>query len=242
MTPGAGRVPRPVPPGRALVWFGEAIRLWKRGAVPFSVMAALVIAASIGLGPVPIVGLLVSNVIAPLLVCGFFFGCLAADRGEPVRFRQLFMVFAAPLPAQLAVVAAAFIATLVESAVAWWLAGVNLLLPGAESSDLGPTTVIAIYVADVIFSLPFAFVPMAALFDGERPSAAFASSWQAFVMNVRPLLGLGVYVFTLVLAGIATMGAGLVLALPWIAAAQYAAWKDIYGVGGSDRGAPGEVA
>ncbi len=242
MTPAAGRHPRSVPPGRALVWFGEAIRLWKRGAVPFSIMAAIVIAASIGLGPVPIAGLLVSNVVAPLLVCGFFFGSLAADRGERVRFRQLFMVFAAPLPAQFAVVAAALVATLVESAVAWWMAGVNLLVPDAQTSSLGPSTVIAIYVADVLVSLPLAFVPMAALFDGERPAAAFASSWRAFVLNVRPLMGLGVYVFTLVLAGIATMGAGLVLALPWIAAAQYAAWKDIYAVEASDRGAPGEVA
>jgi hypothetical protein len=45
-----------------------------------------------------------------------------------------------------------------------------------------------------------------------------------------------------VLAGIATTGIGLVLGLPWIAAAQYAAWKDIYAVAASDGRAPGEVA
>lgn len=242
MTPAAGREPRPVPPGRALAWFGEAIRLWKRGAVPFSVMAAIVVAASVALGPVPVAGLFVSNVVAPLFACGFLFGSLAADRGERVRFRQLFMAFAAPLHAQFAVVAAAFVATLVESALAWWLAGINLLVPDATAGSVEPSTMVAIYAADVLVSLPLAFVPMAALFDGERPAAAFASSWRAFALNLRPMLGLGLYAFTLVMAGLATMGAGLVLVLPWIAAAQYAAWKDIYAVDGSGGGTPGEVA
>jgi uncharacterized membrane protein len=34
----------------------------------------------------------------------------------------------------------------------------------------------------------------------------------------------------LLLIGLATMGVGLVLVLPWIAAASYAAWKDIFGL------------
>jgi uncharacterized membrane protein len=36
----------------------------------------------------------------------------------------------------------------------------------------------------------------------------------------------------LLLLGLATMGVGLVLVLPWMAAASYAAWKDIFGLGG----------
>ena len=140
MTPAPSRAPRSVPPGRALLWFGEAIRLWKRGPLPFSLMAVTVIAASIALAPVPIAGIIAANLVAPLLACGLLFGSLAADRGERPRFSHLFMVFAAPVPAQLAVVAAALVATLVESAVAWSIAGVNLLVPGAESTDLAPST------------------------------------------------------------------------------------------------------
>ena len=93
----------------------------------------------------------------------------------------------------------------------------------------------------MLTSLPLTFVPMAVLFDGERPGPAFASSLRAFARNVQPMLGLGLYAFALVLVGIATMGIGLVLGLPWIAAAQYAAWKDIFGVTASDGRAPGEV-
>jgi len=56
VTPAAGREPRSLPPGRALLWFGEAIRLWKRGPLAFSLMALVVIACAAALEPLPMVG------------------------------------------------------------------------------------------------------------------------------------------------------------------------------------------
>jgi len=242
VTPAQSREPRALPPGRALLWFGEAIRLWKRGPLPFSLMAVVVVVIFVTLGPLPVVGLVAANVVVPLLTCGLLFASLAADRGERPRFAHLFMVFAAPASAQLTVVAAAVTATVIESALAWSIAGINLLAPDGGMADVPATTIMMLYATDVLVSLPFTFVAMAALFDGDPPARAFASSLRAFSRNPRAMLTLGVYTFTLLLAGIATTGIGLVLGLPWIAAAQYAAWKDIYAVEGSDRRPPGEVA
>jgi uncharacterized membrane protein len=146
----------------------------------------------------------------------------------------MLMPFAAPLRAQAAVVAAALDATLVESADAWSIAGINHLAPGSDNVNVAPSVVIVIYATDVLVSLPLTFVPMAALFDGERLGPAFTSSLRAFARNPQTMLALAAYTFVLVLAGIATTGIGLVLGLPWIAAAQYAAWKDIYGVAVAD--------
>ena len=241
MTPVASREPRSLPPGRALFWFGEAMRLWKRGPLAFSLMAAVVIAIAIPLGPLPVIGLVVANVLAPLLLCGLLFGCLAADRGEGPRFRHLFMAFAAPLPAQASIIAAALVTTLVESAVAWSMAGVNLLAP-SSGAELPTSVAMILFATEVLVSLPLTFVPMAALFDGERMRPSLASSLRAFARNPQTMFALGAYMFILVLAGIATTGVGLVLGLPWIAAAQYSAWKDIYGVAESDRRPPREVA
>ena len=242
MTPGASREPRSLPPGRALLWFGEAIRLWKRGPLAFSLMALVVILSAAVLEPLPFVGIVIANVISPLLTCGLIFASLAADGNDAPRFRHLFMAFVSPLRAQFAVIAAALIATLIASAFAWSVAGINLLVPGSGTSEVPPSTVIVIYATYMLVSLPLTFVPMAALFDAEPVGAAFASSLRAFARNPQPMLALGAYMFVLVLAGIATTGVGLVLGLPWIAAAQYAAWKDIYGVAPSGGRAPGEVA
>jgi uncharacterized membrane protein len=73
-------------------------------------------------------------------------------------------------------------------------------------------------------------VPFAALFDGADFRHAFAQSGAAFARNAMPLALYGGLSFALLLLGLATSGIGLLLALPWSAAASYAAWKDIFGV------------
>jgi len=229
------RIPRAVAGNRALAWFGEAIRLWKQRPVVFSLMAVVVLVASLAFEAVPLLGIVASNVVAPLLACGFLYGSLAADSQERPRVAHLFAVFAAPLRAQLAVVATAVVVTLVEAAAAWWVADVNIFVPAQETSTVTPTSVLVIYAIGILASMPLQFVPMAVLFDGEAPSSAFASSVRACVLNLRPMLALAVYCFALLLASVATMGVGLVLALPWIAIASYSAWKDIYAVTGSAR-------
>lgn len=226
----AARQPRVVAGNRALVWFGEAIRLWKRQPVVFSVVAVAVLIASVAFDAVPVAGLLASNVVAPLLACGFLYGSLAVDSRDRPRAAHLLAVFAAPLPAQVAVIAAGLAVTLVESAVAWALAGVNLFLPAPEAGTLTPSTVLTIYAVGILASMPVQFVPMAVLFDGETPAAAFAQSWRACARNPRPMLALAAYCYLLLMAGLATLGVGLVLALPWMAIASYSAWKDIFGV------------
>jgi hypothetical protein len=242
VTPAASREPRSLPPGRALQWFGEAIRLWKRGPLAFSLMALVVIASALLLEPLPVIGVVVANVVSPLLTCGLLFASLAADGNDRPRFRHMFMAFASPLSAQFTVIVAALLATLVASAFAWSMAGVNLLVPGSASIDVPPSVTMVIFAIYTLVSLPLTFVPMAALFDSEPLRMALASSLRAFARNPQPMLALGAYTYILVLAGFATTGVGLVLALPWIAAAQYAAWKDIYDVTPSGGGAPGEVA
>lgn len=217
---------------RALAWFGEAIRLWKRQSLVFSVMAVVVLIASVAFDAIPIASLVASTVLAPLLACGFLYGSLAVDTGDRPRIAHLFAVFAAPLSAQLAVIAAGVAVTLIESAVAWSLAGVNLFVPTPEAGNLAPATVLTIYAVGILVSMPVQFVPMAVLFDGEPIGTAFASSIRACFLNPRAMLGLAMYSYVLLMVGLVTLGAGLVLALPWIAIASYSAWKDIYGVTG----------
>ena len=225
-----------MPPAQALAWFGDAIRLWKRAPFTFSAIAVVVLVLSIALEPVPFAGIVAANVVAPLIACGFFYASLAADRDSKPRLVHMFAAFVAPLRAQFAVVASALAITAVEGLVAWQLAGVNLLLPLHDAGALSGSAVMAIYAAGVAASLPLTFVPMAALFDGEPPGAAFATSLRAFALNVRPLISLGIDSYALLMTGIVTYGVGLVLGLPWIAAASYAAWKDVYAVPAGGQG------
>lgn len=225
------RIPRTVPAKRALVWFGEAMRLWKRSPVVFCLQALVILVVTVTFEPVPVLGFVAANVIAPLLSCGLLYSSLAADRNGKARMVHLFAVFAAPLRAQVAAIAAGLVVLVAESAAAWSMAEVNLLYPVPDAANLSPEVIIGIYAIGVLASLPVTFVPMAALFDGEDVREAFAQSWRAFVANVPGFLALAAYSYVLLLLGLATTGVGLVLALPWIAATSYAAWKDIFALG-----------
>ena len=225
------RVPRTVPAAHALEWFSVAMRLWRRGPLTFCAFALAVVVASVVLEQVPVAGAVAAHVLAPLLACGLLYASLAADRGDRPRWRHLVAAFAAPLRAQAAVVAGGLVPLAVEAIVAWSVAGVNVLLPLPDAAQLSAGAIAVIYAAGVAASLPVTFVPMAALFDGEPFARAFATSLAAFARNVPALAAYAAFSFVLLAIGIATSGLGLLLALPWIAAASYAAWKDVFAVG-----------
>ena len=204
------------------------MRLWKRGPMTFASIALVVLAVSLA-EPVPIAGLIVACLVAPLLECGLLYASLGADRNGRPRFREILAVFAAPVSAQASVLAAGIFAFAVEAFAAWTIADVNFLLP-IDPAGMSATTRLQVYAVGVLATLPVTFVPMAALFDGESVGDAFALSMRAFARNVRPLLLFAVYTYALLVVGIETMGIGLLLALPLMAAASYAAWKDIFGL------------
>ena len=207
------------------------MRLWRKGPATFAGLAFVTLVASIAFEPIPLVGFLASNVAAPLLATSMLFASLAADRGDSPRLRHIIAPFAAPAAAQVTVVIAGLVAFAAEALSAWQLADANLFLPARDAGNLSMRLVVAIYVAGIVASLPLTFVPFAALFDGEDLRSAFATSVRAFRRNVAPLTLYAGISLSLLLVGLATMGVGLVLVLPWMAAASYAAWKDIFALG-----------
>jgi uncharacterized membrane protein len=230
------RESRRVPALRALAWYGEAMRIWKRGPATFAALAFITLVISIAFEPVPILGFIASNVIAPLIATGMLYASLAADRGEGPRLKHAIAPFAAPAGAQATVVVAGLVAFAAEATSAWQFADANLLLPSRDAVNLPMGVVAAIYLAGIVASLPLTFVPFAALFDGEDLRHAFATSAMAFARNVPALALYAGISLSLLLLGLATMGVGLVLVLPWMAAASYAAWKDIFGLGAPVQG------
>lgn len=206
------------------------MRLWKRGPAAFSGIALVILVANLALNFVPIVGVVLAQVLLPLAECGFLYASLAADRGDRPRLRHVIAVAAAPPRALAAVIGAALLIFAAEALVASVLGGFNMLAPAGNADLISGTTLVATYAAGMAVSLPVTFVPFAALFDGADFRDAFAQSGAAFARNAMPLALYGTLSFALLMLGIATSGIGLLLALPWSAAASYAAWKDVFGV------------
>ena len=206
------------------------MRLWKRGPVVFTLLALIIVAANLLLSLLPVAGVAVAQLVLPLLECGLLYACLAADRGERPRVSHLFAFVAAPWRAQAAVVAAGLLIFAVQTLVAQALGDVNLLAPANNAEPISGSALVGTYAAGIAVSLPVTYVPFAALFDGAGFRHAFTQSAAAFTRNLRPLVVFGALSLALLLVGLATSGLGLLLALPWSAAASYASWKDVFGV------------
>jgi hypothetical protein len=222
--------PRIVPWRHALAWYEDAMRLFKRAPATWAALAVITIATEFVLQAVPGLGALLSQAATPLVACGLIYAAASADRGAAPSLMLAVKAFRAPVSALFAVIASALVTFAAEVFAAWWIAGANLLDSASVTADLRPAALLGIYAIGILASLPIMFVPFHALLEKVPPGAAFAASWNAFALNALPLLVYAAASLVLLGFGLATMGLGLVLALPLWAASSYAAWKDIFGV------------
>jgi len=222
--------PRIVPWRHALAWYEDAMRLFKRAPVTWAALAVITIAAEFALRAVPGLGPLLSQAVAPLVACGLIYAAAAADGGAEPVLRHAVKAFRAPASAIFAIIASALVTFAAEAFAGWWIAGANLLDTAGVAADLTPAALLGIYTIGILASLPIMFVPFHALLENAPLRAAFAASWNAFALNTLPLLVYATASLVLLGFGLATMGLGLVLALPLWAASSYAAWKDIFGI------------
>ena len=228
--PSAHLHPRIVPWRHALAWYEEAMRLFKRAPATWAALAVITIAAEFALQAVPGLGALLSQAVTPLVACGLVYAAATADRGAAPSPFQAFKAFRAPAGAVFAVIATALLTFAAEAFAAWWVAGTNLLGGVSAATSLTVPALTGIYTIGILASLPIMFVPFHALLEKVPPGAAFAASWNAFALNALPLLVYAAASLVLLGFALATMGLGLVLALPLWAASSYAAWKDIFGI------------
>jgi len=229
------RRPRAVPAARVAAWYGEALRLFRVAPGRFMLLALAAIATELLLGLLPVAGAALASMVAPIVACGLVYACLAADRREPVRLKFAVLAFGARTGSVAAVILASLVAFGAQLTVAALFGGVNLLDP-AESQQMPPDVTLAVIVVGIAASLPLTFVPFAALFDGEGVAGAFRASLGAALRNPAPLAVFGLAAVLLTLVGAATYGAALLVSLPLIAAASYAAWKDVFEVGTAESG------
>ena len=232
-TPAPGqsdRASRAVPATQAFAWYAEAMRLWRVSPGIFAALAGVTIGVELLVRLVPTAGVILSQIVVALLECGLLYASLAADRGDKPRMRHLLAVFGAPPRAQAAVIVASLTAFAGQALAAHALAGIDLLAPNAFDEETSALVISSIVAAGLLMSLPFMFVQPIALFDDASFAAAFRNSLTACGRNLAPILLYAALSLGLFLFGIVTSGLGLLLALPWLAASSYAAWKDVFAV------------
>jgi len=220
-------VPRALPPMQAFAWFQSAMRLFKRAPWRWCALGTITLAIKLLFEFTPSIGRAAAEVIVPVIECGLIIGAAQLERGGKLELSCAWAAFRAPPAALAAIVVSSLIVSAVEFSFAYALAGVNLL---ADPDDPRITASVALAVigAGSLASLPFVFVPPAALFQRAGFVGSFAASLRGFALNAMPLLLFGLISLGLAVVGLLTFWIGLVAVFPLLAAANYAAWKDIY--------------
>jgi hypothetical protein len=226
-SPPASFPPRALPISRVFAWFQSALQLFKRAPWIWCALGAITLASRLTLELVPGIGRAAAEVIVPVIECGLLIGAAQLDRGAPLELRVAAAAFRAPPIALAAIVASSLAVSAVELGTAYELAEVNLLTDPDDARLTGSVLLAVIGIA-TLASLPFLFVPFAALFDRAGFVRAFAASLRGFALNTAPLLVFGALSLALTLIGLLTYGIGLIAVYPLLAAASYAAWKDVY--------------
>lgn len=210
---------------RALDWYADAMRLWKRAPATLSALAFLALASEFLLQLVPEAGMLASKVFAPIVACGLFVATDAVGRGGRARLTDVLRPFAASAAAIAAIVVSNLLVFAAEAGAAWAVAGVDLLRD--PDGGMAQGDVLVMFAVGMLASLPLTLVPLCALLDGDGFVGAFDVSIAAFRGNVAAFVLYGVLSYALLVLGLLTLGLGLLIVLPLWATSSYAAWRDL---------------
>jgi hypothetical protein len=224
------RAPRAVAMDRAFAWYREALQLWRASPAMFAVLAGVVIAVQIAVSLIPVAGVVIAEAVVPLVQCSLLYASLSADRGDRPRLRHLLAIAGASPRALAAVVLAALVTFGAQALAAGALTDIDMLRPASFDSHASVADMSIVFAVATVAALPLAFVPPIALFDDPGLGAAFRASIAGFVRNPLPLLLYAALSVGLLVFGIVTSGIGFLLALPWLEASRYTAWKDVFAV------------
>jgi len=230
------------PVGAALLWLKEGWRLFKLAPLTWGGMAALVFLLMLLAGNY--LHRSVVEVLSPFAVAGFMAAAAAAWRGELVHFLLLGAGFRRAL-AGLAGVGVLYLAgTLIIELLVRQMSGSGLddivRLAQQDPATVDPAAVRqlldqavpALFTALVLL-IPLLmatwFAPALVLFHGFGAVNSLWWSLWACVSNWRPLGAFGALVVPLgLLAGLIPFGLGLLVLMPVLMLATYAAYRDIF--------------
>jgi len=238
--------PRTLSADRGWHWIIDAFQLVRKQFGMWILLCLITFIVLAVANMVPLLGMVASTLLQPLLFAGLVFACSEIERGEELEIGQLFIGFQRN-PAQLMLVGViGFAATL----GAMLVAAIPLLVLGGSSmaaalSGQDPTAMQALGGVGLIALLLFAlvllllmvpvsmamwFASALVLFHEMAAWPAFKLSFFACLRNVMPFFIFGLIAAVLCVVAALPFGLGLILLLPVLMATAYTSFRDVFGV------------
>nr|WP_207188530.1 BPSS1780 family membrane protein [Thiocystis minor] len=236
--------PSSVPIGRGWGWIADAWSLFRQrpwawiGAVLLFYLILMVLSL------VPVLGGLATTILGPMLSAGLMIGAHAQARGDDFRVGYLFAgVSNKPGPLALVggvylllgigvvlVVAALFVGIMASTGVAMDAATLD---PNDLDSLMAMSPMLALpFLVLMLLGIPLAmavfFAPSLVALSDVPVLRAFRLSFLGCLKNILPFLVFSLVAIAMVLLGSIPFMLGLILVLPILTIAIYAAYRDIF--------------
>lgn len=239
-TPNAPRRPHPPPPapgdvvpGHALDWLAAGWRIFMKAPLVWALQALVFFIIIAALGMLPFIGWAAAPVALPALVAGMLSGARAIDRGETLRLGQLFDGLRQHA-GNLLLVGLFHLAGLLLAAFAAAAIG-GSAVPGEVATGAAGITAAGTRLGVVIFTalwtllmMALWFAPALVMLHEVAPLDAMKLSVRACFHNLLAFLVLAALLYVLGWLATIPAGLGMLVFIPVVAGALYAAWKETF--------------
>lgn len=227
---------RRVDTGRAIEWLKAGWGYFLKNPGIWIAMTVAVMAISVILGMIPMIGQLALNFIMPVLAAGLLLGCKSLRDGGELRFDHLFAGFKQNTGELIMVGVWYLVGTLVVM-LATFLVGGSAAFTGAmmgHGAGMGVAAggfllaMLIMLALMVPLTMAIWFAPALVVFRNIAPVPAMKASFAACLKNMLPFLVFGIIVMVLGFVASLPLFLGWLVLLPVLVGAHYSSYLDLF--------------
>ncbi|MDP2070102.1 BPSS1780 family membrane protein [Methylotenera sp.] len=228
---------RQVPVGNAWAWIVSGFKLFKANPVMWIIILLIYLAIIIPISLVPVIGSVVSTLLAPVFAAGMMWGCRALTHQQDLEINHLFEGFKKNT-SQLIAIGGIYMMSLLVIAVFVVLSldkeTMDLIVKGQELSPEQASVMMLPILIAMLFVMPilmaYWYAPLLSGLHNLSAVEAMKLSFVACLKNMVPFLLYGFIFMVLLIVAIIPFGLGLILVVPVMMTSLYTSYVDVFNI------------
>jgi hypothetical protein len=233
---------RKVRAGAGVDWVGDAWRLFRQAKLMWIVILVLLFLVHLGLGMVPFVGMVLPNLVSPILMGGIMLGCRSLETGGELEIEHLLAGFRRNTGLLFAIGLVYAVGELAIMGLFGAVAGTSFVwaaMRGDEAAIISslPEDPLRLALGGLVaaaLAVPLVaaywFAPALAMLHDVPAVPAMKESFFACMRNFVPMLVYGLVMLALLLAAMIPLGLGLLVWTPLLIATTYTSYRSVFTV------------